>query len=55
MDRRDCLKRFAEFGKCTRATHQAIFETALQRPFKVDIVESLRRGGMTCHFAVRLS
>jgi hypothetical protein len=37
---------------CTRATHQAIFEEALGRPFKVEIVETLRRGGKTCHFAV---
>ena len=36
--------------ECTRATHQAIFETALGRPIKVEIVESLRRGGKTCHF-----
>ncbi len=41
--------------ECTRATHQAIFETALGRPFKVDIVESLRRGGKTCHFIVYLA
>jgi hypothetical protein len=41
--------------ECTRMTHQTIFETALGRPFKVDIVESLRRGGKTCHFVVHLS
>jgi hypothetical protein len=41
--------------ECTRMTHQTIFETALGRPFKVDIVESLRRGGKTCHFAVHLT
>jgi|WetSurMetagenome_2_1015567.scaffolds.fasta_scaffold50981_4 hypothetical protein len=41
--------------ECTRMTHQTIFETALGRPFKVDVVESLRRGGKTCHFAVHLS
>ncbi len=40
--------------ECTRMTHQTIFETALGRPFKVDILESLRRGGKTCHFAVHL-
>ena len=39
---------------CTRATHQAIWETALHRPVKVDIVETLRRGGVTCHFLVHL-
>ncbi len=38
--------------ECTRMTHQSIFETALGRPFKVEILESLRRGGVTCHFAV---
>jgi len=36
--------------ECTRATHQTIFETALGRPIRVEIVESLRRGGTTCHF-----
>jgi len=41
--------------ECTRTTHQTIFETALGRPFKVDIVETLRRGGKTCHFVVNLS
>lgn len=41
--------------ECTRMTHQSIFETALGRPFKVDVVESLRRGGKTCHFVVHLT
>ena len=36
--------------ECTRATHQAIFEAALDRPVPVKIVETLRRGGSTCHF-----
>jgi hypothetical protein len=40
--------------ECTRMTHQTIFETALGRPFQVDVVESLRRGGRTCHFVVHL-
>lgn len=39
---------------CTRATHQTIWETALGRPFNVEIVETLRRGGKTCHFLVHL-
>lgn len=39
---------------CTKATHQAIFENALGRPFKVDILESVRRGGQTCHFLVHI-
>lgn len=41
--------------ECTRTTHQTIFETALSRPFKVDIIESLRRGGKTCHFVVHVA
>jgi hypothetical protein len=41
--------------ECTRTTHQTIFETALKRPFKVDILETVRRGGKTCHFLVHLS
>lgn len=41
--------------ECTRMTHQTIFETALGRPFKVDVLESIRRGGKTCHFRVHLA
>jgi hypothetical protein len=41
--------------ECTRATHQTIFETALARPVKVEVVESLRRGGRTCHFVAHLA
>ena len=41
--------------ECTRNTHKAIFETALGRPFNVEIAESLRRGGKTCHFIVHLT
>jgi hypothetical protein len=41
--------------ECTRNTHKTIFETALGKPFMVDIAESLRRGGKTCHFIVHLS
>lgn len=41
--------------ECTRNTHKAIFETALGKPFRVEIAESLRRGGKTCHFIVYLS
>ncbi len=40
--------------ECTRNTHKAVFETALGRPFRVDVAESLRRGGKTCHFIVYL-
>jgi hypothetical protein len=40
--------------ECTRMTHQTVFETALGRPFKVEVLESLRRGGKTCHFLVHL-
>ncbi len=40
---------------CTRATHQAIWERALGRPFEIDILETVRRGGKTCHFLVHLS
>jgi hypothetical protein len=36
--------------ECTRATHQAIFETALGRSIEVRILESVRRGNKTCHF-----
>jgi hypothetical protein len=41
--------------ECTRATHQTIFETALERPIQVEIVESLRRGGSTCHFVAHVA
>jgi len=41
--------------ECTRATHQTIFETALGHPVRVEIVESLRRGGTTCHFVAHVA
>lgn len=41
--------------ECTRNTHKTVFETALGRPFKVEVAESLRRGGRTCHFIVYLT
>ncbi len=41
--------------ECTKATHQAIFETALGKKFDIDILETVRRGGKTCHFLVYLS
>ncbi len=40
---------------CSRATHETIWETALGRKVKIDIVESVRRGGKTCHFLVHLA
>jgi len=40
---------------CTRATHQTIWETALGRPVKVEILQSVRRGDPTCHFLVHLA
>ena len=40
--------------ECTRNSHKAIFETALGKSFEVDIVETVRRGGKTCHFIVHL-
>jgi hypothetical protein len=39
--------------ECTRMTHQTVCETALGRPCRVEILETVRRGGNTCHFAVR--
>ncbi|PTY08857.1 hypothetical protein DB347_04615 [Opitutaceae bacterium EW11] len=41
--------------ECTRATHEAIFETALGRPFKIELAETVRRGGNRCHLVVHLS
>lgn len=40
--------------ECTRMTHQTICETALGQPVKIDILQSVRRGGQTCHFLVHL-
>jgi hypothetical protein len=39
---------------CSRTSHQTIWETALGRPVRVEIAESVRRGGRTCHFIVHL-
>lgn len=41
--------------ECTRATHQTVIETALGRPVDVKVVESLRRGGKTCHFVAQVA
>lgn len=41
--------------ECTRGKHQHMWETALGRPIRVEIVESLRRGGQKCHFIVHLA
>ncbi len=41
--------------ECTRATHQAIFETALERPIRVEVLESVRRGNKTCHFVATVA
>ena len=38
---------------CSRATQQAIFETALGHPVKVEILQAVRRGDPTCHFLVQ--
>jgi hypothetical protein len=40
---------------CSQGSHQAVWQTALGRPVRVDIVESVRRGGRTCRFVVRLA
>lgn len=37
---------------CTRAMHQAIWETALGKAPRIDILQSVRRGDPTCHFLV---
>jgi hypothetical protein len=41
--------------ECTRTTHQSIFETALGRPVRVEVLDTLRRGGRTCHFVAHLA
>lgn len=41
--------------ECTRATHQTVFETALGKPVRVEILESVRRGGQTCHFVAHVA
>ena len=40
--------------ECTKGTHKAIFETTFKKPFKVDMLESVKRGGKTCHMIVHL-
>lgn len=39
---------------CTRATHQAIWEAALGKAPRIDILQTVRRGDPTCHFLVHL-
>jgi hypothetical protein len=40
---------------CTRATHETIWQTALSKPIKIDILQTVRRGDPTCHFLVHLA
>ncbi len=40
---------------CHKGTHEAIFQAALGRPFKVEIMESVRRGGERCYFRIQLA
>ena len=37
---------------CHKATHESIFQAAMGRRMKVEIVESVRRGGERCHFKI---
>jgi hypothetical protein len=41
--------------ECTRFTHETIFSAALGRPIQVELVESIRRGGKTCHLVAHLN
>ena len=41
--------------ECTRFTHETIFETALGRHIPVELVETVRRGGKTCHLIAHLA
>lgn len=41
--------------ECTRFTHETVFSTALGRPIRAELVETVRRGGKTCHILVHLA
>jgi hypothetical protein len=41
--------------ECTRFTHETVFSTALGRQVEVELVESVRRGGKTCHLVAHLA
>jgi hypothetical protein len=41
--------------ECTRFTHETIFETALGRHVPIELVETVRRGGSTCHLVAHLA
>jgi hypothetical protein len=41
--------------ECTRFTHETIFTRALGRPIRVELLESVRRGGRTCHLVAHLA
>jgi hypothetical protein len=40
---------------CPRFSHETIFETALGRHIPVELVETIRRGGKTCHLVAHLA
>lgn len=41
--------------ECTRFTHETVFQAALGRHIPVELVESVRRGGKTCHLIAHLA
>lgn len=41
--------------ECTRATHEKIWSEALGQPYRIELVETVRRGGKRCHLIVRLT
>jgi hypothetical protein len=40
--------------ECTKNTHKTVFETALNKTVKIEILETVRRNGKTCHFVVEV-
>ena len=48
-------KLYALHCNCHKGTHEAIFQEALGRPYKAHIIESVRRDGELCHFAIDLA
>jgi len=52
MDRKSFTQKLSLLGACPFVIQNLAVSG---RPFRVDIAESLRRGGKTCHFIVHLS
>ena len=48
------VKPFPNYCLCAKNGYKALYEAALKRPVKVDMIETYNMGGNCCHFKIEL-